>query len=121
MSAGQSGANQSKRRLCRRGAVGILQRADAGPAGERPNTVVTLNICIARRSTTCIHVRLNLQGPELSYDGMRLVPGHALPAQPGILPLRLAGALPPLRPAEPVLDLRLAVRVLGFPPSNPQF
>lgn len=64
---------------------------------------------------------LDLQGPELSYDDMRLVHGHLLPSQPGILPPRLERTLPPLRPPEPVLDLRLVVKVLGFPPSNPQF
>ncbi len=61
------------------------------------------------------------QGPELSYAGMRIVAGAHLPAQPCILPARLQRTLPALQAAEPVLDLRLSVRVLGFPPSNPQF
>ena len=65
---------------------------------------------------------LDLQGPELAYTSMKIVPAGALPSQPGILPARLQRTLRPAPQGdEPLLDLRLTVRVLGFPPSNPQF
>lgn len=71
---------------------------------------------------------LNLQGPELQYAGMQLVPFEQLGGRMGVLPPAFHNSLPPLPPGEGgatgrdvVLDLRLTCRVLGFPPANPQF
>eukprot|EP00208_Stichococcus_sp_RCC1054_P006938 CAMPEP_0206147730 /NCGR_PEP_ID=MMETSP1473-20131121/34366_1 /ASSEMBLY_ACC=CAM_ASM_001109 /TAXON_ID=1461547 /ORGANISM="Stichococcus sp, Strain RCC1054" /LENGTH=351 /DNA_ID=CAMNT_0053544799 /DNA_START=285 /DNA_END=1340 /DNA_ORIENTATION=- len=71
---------------------------------------------------------LDLQGPELRYAGMQVVPFQQLGGRMGVLPPAFHNSLPPLPPGaggaagrDVVLDLRLTCRVLGFPPANPQF
>ena len=62
------------------------------------------------------------------YAGMQLVAADELDRRAGVLPASFQGSLPPLAMGagiaagrDPVLDLRLSCRVLGFPPANPHF
>ncbi len=71
---------------------------------------------------------LHVRAVHCRYAGMQLVAADELGRRAGVLPASFQSTLPPLAMGadiaagrEPVLDLRLSCRVLGFPPANPQF
>lgn len=104
----QAGSNSAPVRPAR-------QQAGNGDAGDSAAAMVAADLTAFFSRLT-----LDLQGPELSFASMELVPGDVLPSRPGVLPPALQRQLPPTRQqnTEAVLDLRLSVKVYGFPPPE---